>query len=662
MRKSLLLGVCAAAVLALLNPPARAVDPASVQKAVDAGAAYLKSTINQDGSWGMGGINNGNNNDIGATALVALTLLECDVPPGDPVLKKAADYMRAAAVTDKSTYNISLLILFLDKLRDPVDVALIESLTVRLLAGQNPQGGWGYLCPQIPEEEVKRLSGLVKDRVELKAGTTLPKGGGDTKRTPQELPNEIKTQLMLINRGGAAGGGGGPIGPLVPGGAGNEVAGGGAGDNSNTQFATLALWVARRHGLPVDVALGRVAVRFRKSVNADGAWGYLMQVLPGGNNSTAPMTCAGLLALAVSYGVSGEQHEERTLKALPKDKLSEKDKDAEGKPRVPAGPDISKDVVITRALTSLATAIGQPTEKLKAAGKPAAVPQIGGQSFYFLWSLERVCMALDLDTVGGKDWYEWGAEILLANQKGDGSWEGEYANYRADTCFAILFLKRANFARDLSAHLKGKLEKREVRGGVGGEGLKEKIGSGEKLGGGVTKPGEGVPDKPVDPKVSPKPVVENRAGEQMAREALDAKGERQEKLLTDLRDGKGRQYTEALVVAVNRLDGDAKKSARKLLAERFAKDSATQLTDYLDDRDVEVRRAAVLACALAESKTHVPQLIGLLRDREPLVARAAWAALKNMTNQNFGPTADATDADKDKAIDTWREWWKKNGK
>jgi len=58
----------------------------------------------------------------------------------------------------------------------------------------------------------------------------------------------------------------------------------------------------------------------------------------------------------------------------------------------------------------------------------------------------------------------------------------------------------------------------------------------------------------------------------------------------------------------------------------------------------------------------VPQLIGMLRDREPLVGKAAWAALKSMTGQNFGPTDDATDAEKDKAIEAWREWWKKNGK
>src|SRR5262249_10052952 len=37
--------------------------------------------------------------------------------------------------------------------------------------------------------------------------------------------------------------------------------------NSNTQFATLALWVARRHGVPIDRSLRLIVRRFRTSQN-----------------------------------------------------------------------------------------------------------------------------------------------------------------------------------------------------------------------------------------------------------------------------------------------------------------------------------------------------------------------------------------------------------
>src|SRR5207302_534180 len=47
----------------------------------------------------------------------------------------------------------------------------------------------------------------------------------------------------------------------------------------------------------------------------------------------------------------------------------------------------------------------------------------------------------------------WGAEILVANQAENGNWDkGGYhgAKPTLDTCLALLFLKRANLARDLT--------------------------------------------------------------------------------------------------------------------------------------------------------------------------------------------------------------------
>ena len=61
---------------------------------------------------------------------------------------------------------------------------------------------------------------------------------------------------------------------------------------------------------------------------------------------------------------------------------------------------------------------------------------MGGKSYYFFWSLERVGVILDQDKIGGHDWYAWGSEILVANQGGDGSWHGEYPP-AVDTCFRL---------------------------------------------------------------------------------------------------------------------------------------------------------------------------------------------------------------------------------
>src|SRR5258708_19903488 len=60
-------------------------------------------------------------------------------------------------------------------------------------------------------------------------------------------------------------------------------------------------------------------------------------------------------------------------------------------------------------------------------------------------------------TIGGKEWYRWAAECLVANQQVHGNWtRGGYhgATPVIDTCLALLVLKRANLASDLTEQLK----------------------------------------------------------------------------------------------------------------------------------------------------------------------------------------------------------------
>ena len=82
----------------------------------------------------------------------------------------------------------------------------------------------------------------------------------------------------------------------------------------------------------------------------------------------------------------------------------------------------------------------------------------------------------------------------------------------------------------------------------------------------------------------------------------------------------------------------------------------------LEDDGPEVRRAAALAVAMKEDKTHVGRLIELLDDKETTVSRAAHAALKSLSNKDFGPAADASRQDRKQAMAAWRTWWMENGK
>jgi hypothetical protein len=74
------------------------------------------------------------------------------------------------------------------------------------------------------------------------------------------------------------------------------------------------------------------------------------------------------------------------------------------------------------------TAKGQPTAWL----------------YYYLYAIERTGMLYDTALIGNHDWYLDGARELLAAQAANGSWDASHFKKPTwDTCFAILFLKRA---------------------------------------------------------------------------------------------------------------------------------------------------------------------------------------------------------------------------
>jgi hypothetical protein len=202
-------------------------------------------------------------------------------------------------------------------------------------------------------------------------------------------------------------------------------------DNSNTQFVVLALWVAQRHGVPIGRTIAKVEQHFRSTqlvdgpnrganVSLDGSWYY-----DGGQNvsSWPTMTCSGLLGLAIAHGVDADKKEK------PLD-----------------------DPAVKRALAMLGREIDRPNEPQRPL------------DLYFLWSLERVAVLYEVSKIDGKDWYGWGSTLLLkpGHQAAGGSWpiSNTSPTPMSSTCFALLFLKRANLAKDLSEKLQLLAEKK----------------------------------------------------------------------------------------------------------------------------------------------------------------------------------------------------------
>jgi VWFA-related protein len=187
----------------------------------------------------------------------------------------------------------------------------------------------------------------------------------------------------------------------------------GQGDNSNTQFALLGLWAAGRHGYNPDEPLESIDQHFRSSQLSDGRWGY--RVGMGGTDS---MTCAGLMGLAIAASRPGLA-ERQTARAR--------------------GAALAADPKFIAAL--------------KAVGEDAPRASVHSD-IYYLWSLERVCVALGLRSLDGFDWYAHGAGILLERQEDDGGWPGDRWGRQPGTALALLFLRKANLAFEIDRVLR----------------------------------------------------------------------------------------------------------------------------------------------------------------------------------------------------------------
>jgi HEAT repeat protein len=145
----------------------------------------------------------------------------------------------------------------------------------------------------------------------------------------------------------------------------------------------------------------------------------------------------------------------------------------------------------------------------------------------------------------------------------------------------------------------------------------------------------------------------------LGQELVNAPTGRRGPLLEKLRDNKGRPYSEALAQAIPKLQTDARAKARDALVERLTRMTAATLRDQLQDEDAEIRRAAALACAAKESRAHVRDIIPLLEDPDESVSRAAYAALRTLTLQDFGPRPQASAQEKGAAAAAWKRWWEK---
>jgi hypothetical protein len=163
-----------------------------------------------------------------------------------------------------------------------------------------------------------------------------------------------------------------------------------------------------------------------------------------------------------------------------------------------------------------------------------------------------------------------------------------------------------------------------------------------------------------DPAASPQPAAQpkddTRDTDPLCDNLVKATGRRQSELLKKYADAEGAEYTLAIARAIPRLEGQAHQEARDALAERLSGRTEATLLRYLGHADAEIRRAAVLALAMRDAQGAVADVARLLLDPEPSVSRAAHAALRSLTGEDYGPAAIGGEREKQEAVKRYQAW------
>ncbi len=287
------------------------------------------------------------------------------------------------------TYRVATLAMALSKINPYKYRSRLAHCAQWLVDTQLPGGDWGY-------------PGRVGGR------------GEDATRALKTKPPEIKKPVKPVRPGREE--------PLVIVRATDpakvaEAIGDEHGDFSNTQFALLGLRACRDARIVIPKETWQSALDYMvKCQQEDGSWGYDQ----GGEQDMsgyASLTCAGIVGVAICAHGLKKSHKSH--------------------------PAVKKGLAWLKKKW-------EPDRNVDVENSTFVLPT--SWQTYQLYSVERVGRVLGLKKIGKRKWYDEGAQWLLDNQSGDGSWKDPAGDASggaqpylkvADTCFAILFLTLA---------------------------------------------------------------------------------------------------------------------------------------------------------------------------------------------------------------------------
>lgn len=397
------------------------------------------------------------------------------------------------------------------------------------------------------------------------------------------------------------------------------------GDTSISQYALLGLWEASRCGVVVPTEVWDKAATWHfRTQQRDGGFAYHPNLNGGGNSSIHSMTAAGIGSLRICRRFLFPYAREGVIVQSPAAK-----KNRSGKRFGFLEPVYRED-------ESAAS-----TEEARAAARNASyIPQVKlaqldesvekavdwmttkftvrnptGHPIYFLYSLERAAALAEITHFGDHDWYQEGAEHLVANQIPNHGWNDSSGEVPA-TAFGILFLSKAT-----AKMVRQGVTRVEVGAGVlvGGRGLPDQLGS-AKLDDGKIKQ---------DQKKAP--LEELLA--QLENPLLPLLETTQAEIVEQVVIGK----REELIGQIDRL----KKLARH--------------------KDADVRRTAFWALGRSDDLRVAPILIQGLKDSDVDAYVEARNALRCLSRQveDFGAKEEPLDAaTRERELAKWKDWYK----
>jgi hypothetical protein len=475
-------------------PPISPDEQLEINQAVERGVSYLKKTQLPTGTWAIT-----EKHAVGYAALAGLALLESGVPAKDRTVQRAASFVRRMAPPNRETYELALSILFLDRLGNPRDEQLIQTLALRLVAGQGTSWGWTYRCPILPAnfqrdiltvlrrldppENLEEIKGgkPAMPAIARKPGDPPDKGPARPREGPEAVPARPRDHPPLENTAttrptsdkpeSAAPP---PEEPRPPEPAENRkpaaqrpanpaaLKGPAAARPQAPAAAGPVVIPAHLKGMPIFEDL--VAPTKRNT--------RVTAMRAVSDNSNTQFALLGLW-VAQRHGVPTK----RSLRLLAERFQNTQHEDGTWTYAISGRPDPSGPYAMT-CVGLLALAVGQGlAADDNPAGAPAPLDPRIAQGFtalgqflepderhglYFLWSVERVAVLYGLLSIGERDWYRHGVKQLLPIQQPDGSWATQGlpglrypgSTPAVDTCLALLFLKRANFLEELTKKLK----------------------------------------------------------------------------------------------------------------------------------------------------------------------------------------------------------------